>query len=347
MKLRIGIVGCGTVGQGFMECLDRKAAELQARHGFEAKITAVAAPRRGSLIVPQGLDIRRALKALAAGGTLQAVDPRAAKYDGIPTVDLIEAAGADLIVELTPTDIKTGEPAASHIRRALMTGKHVVTTNKGPVALHGRELADLARKRKLHFRYEGAVMSGTPVFSLAERGFAGASIKEIRGILNGTTNLILTRMEEGGLDFGEALAEARKLGYAEADPSADVEGRDALAKIVILANVLLEAGLKPAAVSATGITGITKAMIASARAEGFRYKLIAYARRDGARIVAGVGPRKLPLDDPLARVMEARNALTFDTDLLGPGTIEGPGAGRLETGYAVLQDVLAIHHDLK
>jgi homoserine dehydrogenase len=347
MKLRIGIVGCGTVGQGFLEALDRKAADLQTRYGFEAKITAVADPLRGNLIAPQGLDIRKTLKVLAAGGKMHAVDPRAAKFDGVPTVDIIEAAGADLIAELTPTDIKTGEPATSHIRRALMTGKHVVTTNKGPLALHYRELSDLARKRKLHFRFEGTVMSGTPVFSLAERGFAGASIREIRGILNGTTNFILSKMEAEGLDFAEALTQAQKLGFAEADPSADVEGRDALAKIVILANVLLDAGLKPASLNPSGITGINRAMIAAAREEGYRYKLIAYVRRDSARITAGVGPRKLPLADPLAAVMGVRNALTFDLDLLGPVTIEGPGAGRVETGAAVLQDVLAIHHDLK
>jgi homoserine dehydrogenase len=347
MKLRIGIVGCGTVGQGFLECLDRKADDLRARYGFEAKITAVADPVRGSLIAPQGLDIRKTLKVLAGGGKMHAVDPRAAKYDGLPAADIIETAGADVIAELTPTDLKTGEPATSHIRRALMTGKHVVTTNKGPVALHYRELSDLARKRKLHFRFEGAVMSGTPVFSLAERGFAGASIKEIRGILNGTTNFILSKMEEEGLDFAEALSQAQKLGCAEADPSADVEGRDALAKIVILANVLLDAGLKPASLNPAGIGGITRAMIASAREDGFRYKLVAYARREGARITAGVGPRRLSLSDPLAGIMGVRNALTFDLDLLGPVTIEGPGAGRVETGHAVLQDVLAIHHDLK
>ena len=347
MKLRIGIVGCGTVGQGFLDALDRKADDLRARYGFEAKITAVADPLRGSLIVPQGLDIRKTLKVLGQGGKMHAVDPRAAKLDGVPAVDVIEAAGADIIAELTPTDIKTGEPATSHIRRALLTGKHVVTTNKGPLALHYRELSDLARKRKLMFRFEGTVMSGTPVFTLAERGFAGATIREVRGILNGTTNYILSRMEADDLDFAEALAQAQKLGYAEADPAADVEGRDALAKIVILANVLMEAGLKPAALTPAGIGGINKAMIASARAEGYRYKLVAYARHEGARITAGVSPRRLPLTDPLAQVMGARNALTFDLDLLGPVTIEGPGAGRVETGAAVLQDVLAIHRDLK
>jgi homoserine dehydrogenase len=208
MKLRIGIVGCGTVGQGFLDVLDRKADDLRARYGFEAKITAVADPLRGSLIIPQGLDIRKTLKVLGQGGKLHAVDPRAAKLDGVPTVDVIEAAGADIIAELTPTDIKTGEPATSHIRRALLTGKHVVTTNKGPLALHYRELSDLARKRKLLFRFEGTVMSGTPVFALAERGFAGATIREVRGILNGTTNYILSRMETDGLDFAEALAQA-------------------------------------------------------------------------------------------------------------------------------------------
>ncbi|MDD8025572.1 MAG: homoserine dehydrogenase [Acidobacteriota bacterium] len=347
MKLRIGIVGCGTVGQGFLECLDRKADDLRARYGFEAKITAIADPVRGNLIAPQGLDIRKTIKVLAQGGKMHAVDTRAAKYDGVPTVDIIETAGADLIAELTPTDLKTGEPATSHIVRALMTGKHVVTTNKGPLALHYRELSELARKRKLAFRFEGAVMSGTPVFNMAEAGLAGVSIKEIRGILNGTTNYILGRMEEEGLDFAEALSQARKLGYAETDPSADVEGRDALAKIVILANVLLDAGLKPAAINPAGIGSITRAMIASAREDGFRYKLIAYVRREGARITAGVGPRKLSLSDPLARIAGARNALTFDLDLLGSITLEGPGAGRIETGYAVLQDVLAIHRDLK
>jgi len=347
MKYRIGLVGCGTVGQGFLEILDRKAEELKTRYGFEAKIVAISDKIKGNLIAPQGIDIKATLKALGQGKKLHDMDPKAAKFDSMDAVDIIEAASADIIAEMTYTDIKTGEPAASHIRKALITGKHVVTTNKGPAALHYAELSELARKKKLQFRIEGTVMSGTPVFTLCERGFAGNTIKEIKGILNGTTNFILSKMELESMDYPDALALAQKLGYAEADPTADVEGFDALAKVVILSNVLLGGNLKPSAITPTGITSITKDMVAAAKAEGFRYKLVAFTRREGARIAAGVSPQKLPLSDPLAGVMGAKNALTFDLDLMGPVTIQGAGAGKIETGHAILQDVLAIHHDLK
>ncbi len=345
-KYKIGLVGCGTVGQGFMEILDKKAAALKTNFGFEAKIVAIADKIKGNLIAPQGIDLKKTLRALGEGKTLHAVDPKAAKYDGMTAVDIIVAAKADIIAEMTYTDIKTAEPATTHIRTALQTGKHVVTSNKGPAALHYKELKALADKKKLQFRIEGTVMSGTPVFTLCERGFAGNAIKEIKGILNGTTNFILTKMELENMDYADALALAQKLGYAEADPTADVGGFDALAKVVILSNVLLGGNLKPSAITPEGITGITKDMVMAAKAEGYRYKLVAFTRKDGGKIVAGVSPQKLPLSDPLTGVMGAKNALTFDLDLMGPVTIQGAGAGRTETGHAILQDVLAIHHDL-
>ena len=344
---KIGLVGCGTVGQGFMDILVRKAAALRKEHGFVAKIVAIADMHKGNLISPQGIDLKKVLKALGEGKTLQAADPKAVKYDGWKALDVIAAAKADIMAELTFTDIKTGEPATSHIRKALETGKHVVTSNKGPAALHYAELKALADRKKLQFRIEGTVMSGTPVFTLCERGFAGNAIRKVQGILNGTTNFILTKMELENMDYADALALAQKLGYAEADPTADVGGFDALAKVVILSNVLLGGRLKPSAIKPEGITGITKAMIMNAKAEGFRYKLVGFARREGAKVVAGVSPRKLPLSDPLTGVMGAKNALTFDLDLLGPVTIQGAGAGKTETGHAILQDVLAIHNDLR
>jgi homoserine dehydrogenase len=347
MLYRIGIVGCGTVGRGFLEILDRKAAALEAESGFQARIVAIADKAKGSLISPQGLDIRKTLKALSQGSLLSSVDPEAALPRSTAAAEVIAACPADIILELTPTDIRTGEPANEHIRSALRTGKHVVTTNKGPAALHLRELRELAARKKRLFRFEGAVMSGTPVFYLVEHGFAGNTLREVSGILNGTTNFILSKMETEDMDYGDALAQAQKLGYAETDPTADVEGYDALAKIVILANVLLGADLKPADIRPQGISGITRDMVRAAKAEGQRYKLVGFARRTANRVAAGVAPRRLPLADPLAGVMGARNALTFDLDLLGPVTIEGPGAGRIETGQAVLQDLLAIHRELK
>jgi homoserine dehydrogenase len=221
-----------------------------------------------------------------------------------------------------------------------------VTSNKGPAALFYDELKKMADENNLFFRIEGTVMSGTPVFNLFEQGFAGNTIKEINGILNGTTNFILSKMEEEGMDYEDALKLAQKLGYAEADPTADVEGFDALAKIVILSNVLLQENIKPSDVKREGITSLSKEKILEAKKDGYRYKLIASTKEEKGRIEASVTPQKLPLSDPLAGIMGANNALTFDMDLLGKVTIQGPGAGKIETGYSILVDMLTIHHHL-
>ena len=324
MKYRLGLVGCGVVGQGFLEILAGKAEELKTGQGFEFKVVAVTDKLKGTAVAPAGLDLKRILKLLEAEKSLDEYGPakakKAAPADPLKVIGEVEA---DIFAELTYTDIKTGEPATSYIKKALQTGKHVVTSNKGPAALHYRELADLARKKGRQFRIEGTVMSGTPVFTLLERGFAGNQVREIKGILNVTTNFILTKMELEGMEYA-----------------------DALAKVVILSNVILGGSLKPSELQPRGISGITKPMVLEAKAEGCRYKLVAFTRRTGARIEAGVEPRKLPLSDPLTGVMGAQNALTFDLDLLGLVTIQGPGAGKLATGHAILQDVLAIHHDL-
>jgi homoserine dehydrogenase len=347
MELKIGLIGCGTVGQGLLEILDRKNEYLKDAHGFESRIVAITDKLKGSILVPQGIDIRRLLALLAAGKRVDEYFREGATAEVIDPLDMIEKCEADIIAELTYTDIKTGEPATSYIKKALRTGKHVVTSNKGPAALYYGELSKLARQNNLHFRIEGTVMSGTPVFSLCEVGLAGNEYREIKGILNGTTNFILSKMELEGMEYGEALALAQKLGYAEADPTADVEGYDALAKIVILSNVLLGGELPTADVKREGITGLSRSLIMTAKEQGFRYKLIAQTKKVGAKIEASVSPQKLPLSDPLAGVMGAQNALTFDTDLMGKVTIQGAGAGKIETGYSILSDILAIHRHLK
>lgn len=345
MKYKLGLVGCGTVGQGLLEILDSKAAALKKGFGFEAKVVAITDKIKGTVTAAGGLDIKRVLALLSQGKTLADYKPGKKPVTADP-LDVIASCGADIIAELTYTNIQTGEPAASYIRKALQTGKHVVTSNKGPAALYYRELKELAAKKKVQLRIEGTVMSGTPVFTLFESGFAGNQVKEIKGILNGTTNFILTKMELENMDYADALALAQKLGYAEADPTADVGGFDALAKVVILSNVILGGRIKPADVKPVGITGITKQMVLDAKQEGCRYKLIAHTKREGDKITAGVAPQKLPLSDPLSGVMGAQNALTFDMDLLGQVTIQGPGAGKMATGHAILQDILAIHRDL-
>jgi homoserine dehydrogenase len=344
MEYRIGLIGCGTVGQGLLEILDKKKEYLRDAFGFEAKIVAISDKLKGTLLVPDGIDIPAVLGVLGRGGNLSGY-PKAkpGQAEPLDPLDMIEKTDADIIAELTYTNIETGEPATSYIKKALRSGKNVVTSNKGPAALHYRALQDLARKNGLQFRIEGTVMSGTPVFHLAESGLPGNDIREVKGILNGTTNFILTKMETEGMDYADALKLAQKLGYAEADPTADVEGFDALAKIVILSNVLMGGSLKTTDVPRKGISAIGKADVAAAKKEGYRFKLIAQAKKEAGRVVASVSPQKLPLSDPLAGVMGAHNALSFDTDLMGKVTIQGAGAGKTETGFSILSDLLAIH----
>jgi homoserine dehydrogenase len=219
---------------------------------------------------------------------------------------------------------------------------HVTTTNKGPLALFSKELVDLANKKGVQFLYEGTVMAGTPLLNLIRETLAGSGISEMKGILNGTTNYILTQME-AGMDYAAALEQAQKLGYAEAVPDADVLGWDALAKVTILANVVFGASLSPGDSPCTGITGITPEQIAAAAADGRRHKLIGRVWRDGTEVRASVAPQLVDLSHPLAGVGGATNAMTITTDTLGDVTIVGPGAGRRETGFALLNDLITIN----
>lgn len=261
---------------------------------------------------------------------------------GWDSFQTIRESNADTIVEVTFTDVKTGQPAIDHCKAAFECGKNVVMSNKGPVALAYQELAELAAKKGVRWGFEGTVMSGTPALRMPLVCLAGNEIREVKGILNGTTNYILSRMEEG-LTYQDALAEAQALGYAEADPTSDVEGYDAQYKVAILANVVMNVPLKKEDVGCKGITHLTPADIEWAKSQGKRWKLIAAARKEGDRVEAKVGPEAIPLHDPLAGIMGATNAVTFDCDLAGPITLVGPGAGRMETGFSILIDLININ----
>ena len=336
--MRLLFLGFGTVGQGLAELLLAKRDELKKRYGLDWTVTGIADTLKGNAYDAKGIDLAKALELAAKGESLTALDRGGKGWDALA---MAKHAEADVLLEATYTDIKTGEPATSHIRAVLERGVNVVTTNKGPLALHYRELADLAAKRKVEFLFEGTVMSGTPVLNLLRETLAGAEILEMQGILNGTTNYILTRMEEG-LSYEAALAKAQELGYAEAVPDADVLGWDALAKVTILANVVFGASLKPTESPCEGITKITAADIAKAKADGKRYKLIGRVWREGGAVKAAVAPRLVDLSQPLAGVMGATNAVAIRTDALGEVTIVGPGAGKAQTGFSMLTDLLHI-----
>ncbi len=333
---RLALVGFGAVGRGVAEILAHHHRRLVERYGADIRIVAICTRRWGAYDAA-GLDAASVLRAAASGDT--AGLPGACRWSA---TEMIGSVAADVLVEASPTDMTTGEPAMSHLRAAIARGMHVITANKGPVALHLAELRRLAGEQGVTLGFEATVMSGTPALRLGWSDLAGCEIQEVRGIVNGTTNYILTRMERG-MDYGDALAEAQRLGYAETDPAGDVEGHDAAGKAAILANVLMDAALVPAEVEREGITGVTRDMVAAAAAAGERWKLIARVWRDGRTVRAAVRPMRLALDHPLAGVSGATNALTITTDLLGDVTLIGPGAGSLATGYAIVADLLALH----
>ena len=334
---RLVLIGFGNVGQGLATILIERGEWLKQNAGLALTIVAVSDLLKGSVYDPKGLDPKVLLDAVRATGKLDAVP---APYRGWDALRTITEADADVVVELSYTDLKTGEPAITHLKRAIEAGRHVVTTNKGPIALRYPELKALADARGVLIGVEGTVMSGTPTLGIAIDYLAAAGIQRIQGIINGTTNYILSQMENGAT-YATALAEAQAKGYAEADPAGDVEGFDAAGKVVILANLLMGASITMVDVDRTGITGLTPQDINSARASGERWKLIGKVERNGEQISASVRPTRLPLIHPLASVSGATNALTFTTALLGDVTIIGPGAGRLETGYALISDLLA------
>lgn len=336
MKHKLALIGFGNVGLGLATILAEKRTMLARRYGFEFEIVAVSDVLKGSAMSSRGIDPEELV-----------ARPQAALSKSFQknALAVIKECDASTVVEITYTDLKTGEPATSHIKTAFETGKHVVTTNKGPLALHYGELTAIAASKKLQFRFEGTVMAGTPLISFGLKNLAGCDSSEIRGIFNGTTNFILTQMESGA-PYAQALAKAQELGYAEADPTGDVEGFDTMGKVLILANVFMDGKLKKEEISRTGITKLTPDDIKRAAADGKRWKLIGRLKQEGDRVSGSVGPEALPLSNPLTSVMGATNAAQFVTDLLGEVTVVGAGAGRKETGFAVLSDLLDIHRTI-
>lgn len=340
--LRLSIIGFGVVGQGLAELLATRRKLLRQHFDLEVTLVGVGNARHGYIYREDGLDIPALLKLAAQRRPLTELSGTTHWQSAL---EGLKATGGDVLVEATGTNLRDAEPGISHIRAALAMGMHVVTANKGPVALAANELLTLAQQHHVQLRMEATVMAGTPVISTLHEGMAGTRVRAIRGILNGTTNYILSAMA-AGRDYAEVLAEAQEQGYAEADPTADVEGYDAVAKTLILAAVVFGHTLKPEQVIRRGITAITKEQVQQAMRDGQRIKLIASLQVvsdiGDAPLDARVEPVALPISDPLAYVDGVTNALTFQTDTLSDVTVIGPGAGRLQTGQGLLADLIAI-----
>ncbi len=317
-SLTVGLLGCGTVGSGVVRLLRDHCEELAARSGARLELGPVAVR---NVARDRELDVPRLTG-----------DPSAVVDD--PDVDIVVEVMGGI------------EPARGLIRAALDNGKSVVTANKELVATLGAELFALAAQRGVRLEYEAAVAGGIPIIKPLRESLAGDRVRRVLGILNGTTNYILTRMTEDGMDFGAALGEAQRLGYAERDPAADIEGYDAAAKAAILASLAFDADVVAGDVYREGITRVTATDIAHARRMGYVIKLLGIAEASDGAVGVRVHPALVPVSHPLASVRESFNAVFVEGEAVGDLMFYGRGAGSLPTASAVVGDVVTVARGL-
>ena len=327
--VKVSLVGYGIVGHGVVDVLSRKKAMLRDM-GLNLRLVSVT-DHTGTVLSEDGVDANKIL----GERTLENV-----ATSGMKGKEAISAIDSELVIEVTPTNIVHGQPGLGHMEAALSSGKHVVTSNKGPLVVSYSHLKKLARDNAVMLKFEATVGGTMPLISLVERTLVGNSISGIQGIFNGTCNYILTRMTEEGIPYTHALSEAQDLGIAEADPSYDVEGVDTAGKVVILANSLFNMDVKYSDVDVTGITGVTPEALALAQKKGYAIKLI------GDVPALTVRPTLVPLGSPIA-VSGTLNSAAIYTDLSGTITVTGLGAGSIETASAILTDVISIYRTKK
>ncbi len=325
--VRLSIIGFGAVGQGVARAILSKK-EMLIGQGIDLHVVGIT-DSKGSEINVRGIDLKSALERKKQKGTIATGNESA--------IDIIRNVDHEIVVEATPTNIKNGEPGLSNMSAAFNSGKHVVTSNKGPLALCFSQLKESAEDNGLFFRYEATVGGAVPIFNLIHESLAGNRVIRIEGILNGTTNYILTRMAEERLPYELVLKEAQELGIAETDPTYDVEGVDSACKLVIIANSVFAEAASYRDVEVTGITKITPEALELASKNNYMVKLICEAG-NGTLTVA---PRLIPKKHPLA-VGGTMNVASILTDLAGRITISGKGAGSIETASSILSDILYI-----
>ncbi len=338
-EIKLSLAGFGAVGQRFCRLLCEKEAELADVFGCRVKITGISTPSRGTLINHNGLDMDEVFAMEAA---TKKFDQNHSDYVTEDTMGMIRNCRADVLCELTTLSVFDGEPAASHITEAFHNDMHVITANKGPIAVHFRKLASLADRHEKHFLYETTVMDGTPVFNMAKNGLHGCQVLGLRGIFNGTTNFLLGEISQG-VEFDEAVKEAQRRQIAEADPSMDVDGLDGAAKLCALANVLMGTEVRPVEVDVTSLRSVSAEDIKTAAQSGHKIKYICTAKKEeGKPILYSVQPERIEKEDPLYSVDGTSAAVTLYTDLAGEMTVIQTEPTLLQTAYGVYSDLLTL-----
>ena len=338
MHYKLALIGFVNVARSLARLLIRKQDLLKSQHDVTFSFTGIATGSHGFAVNPDGLDIQKALDLVEGGQSISSLS----SMDVKDSLAVINNSQANVMFENSPVNTQTGQPALDHIRRAFDLNMHAITANKGPVVHGYRELTALARSKGKLFGFESTVLGGAPVFSVFREAFPLAELISIKGIFNATTNVILTLMENGEA-YEDAVKYAQSIGLAETDPTNDVDGWDAAIKVAALVTVLMDTPMTPQQVNPTGIRGITPQMIAKAKAEGKRYKLVCSAEKIGDKVTASVSPQLVDSTSPLYGMMNSSTGITFRTDVILDYSVtlsEKPGmkGGPVETAYGLFAD---------
>lgn len=340
MQFNVALLGFGNVGRALAELIMRKQETLRETYDLDVRVVGISTGSHGKVIDAGGLDLAAALETWLEGGSLaEMVQGQAVESNE----QFIAECPAHLIFESIPTNPENAQPALDYARAVLSRGIHYVTANKGPAAFGYRELRALAADNDAGFFFESTVMDGAPVLATGREGLPGLRIDRIRGIFNSTTNYILTRMEEEGLTFEQALGKAQEIGIAETDPTLDIDGWDAAIKTVIVANVIMGADLRPADVDREGIRGLALEEVKAAEAAGQRIRLMCEAERGASgEVRATVRPERVPIGSVLASIKGTTSIVDFETDVLPRLTILEHDPGPSTTAYGMLADMINI-----
>jgi homoserine dehydrogenase len=337
---RIILCGFGRVGRALAQLLHERRGLLQTHYALELNLVAVV-DIGGAALAPRGLPMippNELVAHVETGGTVEEFGGF-----GIPGATgeaVIDSVEADLVVEATPTNLTTGEPGLRHMRAALRRGLHVIAANNGPLVLGYAELQALSQQHQGQICMSAATGAALPTLDVGQISLAGATILRIEGILNGTTNFILTKMQDEGCPYLDALQEAQALGITETDPTFDVEGFDTATKLILLSNVLLGTRYGLSHVTRQGISPITPAMVMDVRRAGKCLKLIGRASLSHGRVRLAVAPEELGLDHPLASVHGAEKAITYETDTMGRVTVMGGHSSPTAAAAALIKDII-------
>ena len=333
--MRIILCGFGVVGQSFAKLLESRSEDLYARYGLKPKIVGVF-DKTGGVTDTSGLDVSRLIDTKRKHNSVKKYSE---KENNVSGLDMINDLNAEVLVETTASNYKDAEPGMTHIINAMKQGLHVISVNKGPLALAFPSLLELAEYNNILFRFSGTVGGGTPILNYAKNSLGGEQIISFDGILNGTTNYILTNMAKG-MSFNDSLKDAKKRGYVEADESLDLDGLDAAAKLVILANWIMGMKVTMPDIKRTGIRNVNEEDIKTAASKNCAVKLIASCNKELA-----VGPKEIPVNDPLC-VNGTLNAISFTSEHSGTQTVIGRGAGGIETASSILRDLINIRNEI-